>query len=214
MTLSKMKKRSLVLFGLLIVVLGALIFRIGYWQIVRGNEMREAVLRQQTGEASITASRGTIYDRNQKVLAESATVNTVVCNPQQIKKDGGANVVAATLAEVLNMDKDEILDKLTKDNRFQYIKKRITVEEADAIKKLKDSSVDEEMAKLFSGIYFEEDSKRYYQYNIASHIIGFTGYDNNGIQGIERTFDDYLMGRAGSVLSAQTASGTYSDYQY
>lgn len=214
MTLGKMKKRSLVLFALLALALCALIFRIGYWQIVRGNEMKEAVLRQQTSETAINASRGTIYDRNQKVLAESATVNTVVCNPQQIKKDGGELVVASKLAEILNMDKDEILEKITKNNQFQYIKKRVTVEEADAIKKLKDSSVDKEMAKLFSGIYFEEDSKRYYQYNIASHIIGFTGYDNNGIQGIELTFDDYLTGRTGSVLSARTASGLSSEYQY
>ena len=214
MTLGKMKRRSLVLFALLVFALGALIFRIGYWQIARGNEMKEAVLRQQTNETDIVASRGTIYDRNQKVLAESATVNTVVCNPQQIKKDGGELVVAAQLSEILGMDKEEILEKITKDNQFQYIKKRITVEESDAIKKLKDSSVDKEMAKLFSGIYFEEDSKRYYRYNIASHIIGFTGYDNNGIQGIERTFDDYLMGRAGTVYSARTASGLSSEYQY
>ncbi len=214
MTLGKMKKRTLRLFAVLLAVLAALICRVGYWQIVRGGEMKEAVLRQQTGQTAINASRGTIYDRNQKVLAESATVNTVVCNPQQIKKDGGANIVASSLAEILNMDADEILDKITKNNQFQYIKKRITVEEADAIKALKDSSVDKETAKLFSGIYFEEDSKRYYQYNIASHIIGFTGYDNNGIQGIELTFDDYLTGRSGSILSAKTASGSTTAYQY
>lgn len=214
MTLGRMKKRSLRLLILLVLVLAALVIRIGYWQIVRGNEMKEAVMRQQTGQAAINASRGTIYDRNHKVLAESATVNTVVCNPQQIKKDKAANVVSATLSEILGMDKEEILEKITKDNQFQYIKKRVTVEEADAIKKLKDSSVDKEMAKLFSGVYFEEDSKRYYQYNIASHIIGFTGYDNNGIQGIELTFDEYLTGRAGSVLSARTASGGITEYQY
>ena len=158
MTLGKMKRRSLVLFALMAVVLGALIFRIGYWQIVRGNDMKEAVLRQQTSQSTITASRGVIYDRNHKVLAESATVNTLVCNPQQIKKDKGEAVVAAKLAQILNMDEDEIFEKITKNNQFQYIKKRISIEEADAIKKLKDSSVDKEMAKLFSGIYFEEDS--------------------------------------------------------
>lgn len=214
MTLGRMKKRSLRLLILLVLVLAALVIRIGYWQIVRGNEMKEAVMRQQTGQTAINPSRGTIYDRNHKVLAESATVNTVVCNPQQIKKDNAANVVASTLSEILGMDKEEILEKITKDNQFQYIKKRITVEEADAIKKIKDGSVDKEMAKLFSGVYFEEDSKRYYQYNVASHIIGFTGYDNNGMQGIELTFDEYLMGRAGSVLSAKTASGGTTEYQY
>ena len=175
MTVSKMRKRAFVIFTLIALVLFALIIRIGYWQVIRGEELKDAVMRQQTNQADIIAGRGTIYDRNQKVLAESATVNTVVCNPQQIQKDKSAGIVAAKLAEILNMDEDAILERLNKSNQFQYIKKRITIEEADAIKKLKDSSADEEMAKLFSGVYFEEDSKRYYQYNIASHIIGFTG---------------------------------------
>lgn len=214
MTLSKMKRRALILFSFLALCLGALVFRIGYWQIVRGEEMKDRTTSQQTNEAAITANRGTIYDRNYKVLAESATVNTLVCNPQQVKKDGGAELVAAKLSEILDMDKDEVLEKITKDNQFQYIKKRITIEETEAIKKLKDSSVDKEMAKLFSGIYFEEDSKRYYRYNIAAHVLGFTGYDNNGQGGIELTFDDYLMGRKGSVTSARTGLGLSSEYQY
>ena len=217
MTLGGMKKRSFRLFAVLIALLAILILRVAYWQIVRGNEMKEAVLQQQAGQTAINASRGTIYDRNQKVLAESATVNTVVCNPQQVKKDtkdGGISIIASKLSEILNMDEDDIMDRLTKNNQFQYIKKRVTVEEADKIKELKDSSVDKEMAKLFSGIYFEEDSKRYYQYGIASHIIGFTGYDNNGTQGIELTFDKYLTGKAGTILSAKTASGSTTSYQY
>ena len=214
MTVSKMRKRAFVIFTLIALVLIALIIRIGYWQVIRGEELKDAVMRQQTNQADIIAGRGTIYDRNQKVLAESATVNTVVCNPQQIQKDKSAGIVAAKLAEILDMDEDVILERLNKSNQFQYIKKRITVEEADAIKKLKDSSVDKEMAKLFSGVYFEEDSKRYYQYNIASHIIGFTGYDNNGMQGIELTFDKYLTGRSGTILSARTASGSMTAYQY
>lgn len=217
MTLGRMKKRSFRLFAVLIAMLFLLIIRIAYWQIARGNEMKEAVLQQQTGQTAINASRGTIYDRNQKVLAESATVNTVVCNPQQVKKDtkeGGIDIIASKLSDILNIDEDEIMGRLTKNNQFQYIKKRVTVEEADQIKQLKDSSVDKQMAKLFSGVYFEEDSKRYYQYNIASHIIGFTGYDNNGTQGIELTFDKYLTGRAGTVLSAKTASGSTTAYQY
>ena len=214
MTVNKMRKRAIVIFALFALGLIALIFRVGYWQIIRGEELKEAVMRQQTNQADIIAGRGTIYDRNQKVLAESATVNTVVCNPQQIKKDESATVVAAKLSTILNMDEDVILERLNKNNQFQYIKKRITVEEADQIKKLKDSSVDKEMAKLFSGVYFEEDSKRYYQYNIASHIIGFTGYDNNGMQGIELTFDKYLTGRAGALLSARSASGSMTAYQY
>ncbi len=224
MTLGKMRKRSIRLFVFFLALLVIIISRLFYWQIVRGNQMKEAAERQQTNQTAINARRGTIYDRNQNVLAESATVNTVVCNPQQIEKDckdeegdvrkSDLRLIASTLAEILDLDEDDVFDKITKENKFQYIKKRVTVEEADAIKKLKDSSADKQTAKLFSGVYFEEDSKRYYQYNLASHIIGFTGYDNDGMQGIEMTFNNYLSGRAGTVLSARNAGGTTAEKQY
>ncbi len=224
MTFGKMKKRSVRLFIVFLACFALLILRLGYWQIVRGSQMKEAAERQQTNKTAINATRGTIYDRNQKVLAESTTVNTVVCNPRDIEKsckDEDGNVdkaklryIAENVASALDLDEDEVYEKITKNNRFQYIKKRVSVEEADAIKKLKDSSVDKKTAKLFSGVYFEEDSKRYYQYNIASHIIGFTGYDNDGMQGIEMTFNDYLAGRAGSILSAQKAGGTTAQNQF
>lgn len=224
MTLGKIKKRTVLLFSFFMVLLAVLIFRLGYWQIVKASQMKEAAERQQMNKTAITASRGTIYDRNQKVLAESTTVNTVVCNPIQISKDckdEDGNVrkselryIAETLADILSLDEEDVYDKITKKNRFQYIKKRVSVEEAGEIKKLKDSSIDKSRAKLFSGVYFEEDSKRYYQYNIAAHIIGFTGYDNDGMQGIEMTFNDYLAGRAGTILSSKKAGGENADKQF
>ncbi len=224
MTLGKMRIRAVVLFYIFLVLLVAIITRLFYWQIVKGNKMKELAERQQTNQTAIIARRGTIYDRNQNVLAESATVNTVVCNPQQIAKDckdksgnirrSDLRLIASTLADILDLDENDVYDKITRENKFQYIKKRITVEEADAIRKLKDSSVDKETAKLFSGVYFEEDSKRYYQYGLAAHIIGFTGYDNDGMQGIEMTYNDYLTGRAGTVLSAKNAGGTTAEMQY
>ena len=213
-TLGKMRKRAVILFIILIALLALLVFRVAYWQIVRGEEMKARASEQQTNSTVVVASRGTVYDRNNKPIAESASVDTVVCNPQQIAKDKAAETVATKLSAILSMDYESIYKLLTKTNRYQVIKKRITVEETQAIKDLKDSSKDKEMAKLFSGIYFEQDSKRYYKYSIAPHIIGFTGYDNNGLQGIEMTFDDELTGRAGSVLSAKSANGTDMDLQY
>ena len=70
MTISQMRKRAFMIFVLIASVLLALIVRVGYWQIIRGEELKEAVMRQQTNQTEIIASRGTIYDRNQKVLAE------------------------------------------------------------------------------------------------------------------------------------------------
>jgi stage V sporulation protein D (sporulation-specific penicillin-binding protein) len=191
-----------------IAALTALVVRVGYWQIVRGDELTKKAKAQQQGSSIITASRGNIYDRNGKVLAESASVNTLICNPEDVKADGDATVIASKLAPVLNMDTDKIVSLVTKNARYQVIKKRLTTEEADAVKKLLDPNVDKIVAKAMSGVYFEDDSKRYYPFNVAPHILGFTGYDNNGIQGIELTFDDALMGRNGSIETNQNANGT------
>lgn len=210
-SLTKIKKRAVVLFSIFLACLFVLIFKIAYWQIVRGEELKTAARNQQTGSTVVTASRGEIYDRNGKALAESASVNTLVCNPQDVKKSGNAEVIATKLAPILNMEYDKIYSLLTKSNRYQVIKKRLSVEETEQIQLLRDSSVDKTLAANFKGVYFEEDSKRYYSYNVAPHVVGFTGYDNNGLQGIEMTFDEVLTGRTGSVLSAQTASGTSLD---
>ncbi len=212
--LNGIKKRSLIILGLFVVVLIALVFRIAYWQIFRGPELRARAESQQTAKTNVTASRGTIYDRNGKALAESSSVNTVICNPQQIKKDQAAEIVSTQLSKILGLTYEEVYEKATKTNQYQTIKKRISVEETQQIQSIKNGDMGDDMKEKFSGVYFETDSKRYYSFNIAPHIIGFTGYDNNGLQGIEKTFDDALTGRAGSVLSARTASGTEMEYQY
>lgn len=220
--LSKLKKRTIVMFVCVAVLLVALIFRVGYWQLYRGEELSGLAIDQQTRQTIVNANRGTIYDRNGKAIAQSASVNTVVCNPQDIKKSGSAELVASKIAPILSMEYDKVYSLLTKSNRYQVIKKRVTLEETQAIKDLKDTSkytnLSKEDAKKevtkYVGVYFEEDTKRYYSYNIAPHVIGFTGYDNDGRQGIEMTFDDELTGRVGSVLSAQSASGTNMKLQY
>lgn len=188
--------------------LAALVVRVAYWQIIRGDELSEKAKAQQQGSSIITASRGRIFDRNGKVLAQSASVNTLICNPEDIKEDGDADVIASRLASVIDMEEDKIKNLITKNSRYQVIKKRLTTEESEAVKKLLDPQNDSVVAKAMSGVYFEDDSKRYYPFNIAPHILGFTGYDNNGIQGIELTFDDELMGRNGSIETNQNADGT------
>ena len=212
--LGKMRKRCLISFSLAGVMLVCLTGRIGYWQFVRGEELKNKAVSQQTRSSAVTANRGTIYDRNGKVIAESASVDTVVCNPKQIKEDEAADVVSDKLSEILDMDRDEIYKLVTKDRGYQVIKKRITAEESKKIKELKDSSVDKKMSELFSGVYFEADSKRFYSYSIASQVIGFTGYDNNGLYGVEKTFDDALTGKNGSILSLSSAGGSDIDLEY
>lgn len=212
-SLNSIKKRTVLMAAIVIVALTALAVRTAYWQIIRGDELSAKAKSQQQGTSIVTAARGKIYDRNGKVLAESASVNTLTCNPQDIKNSGNAEVIAEKLAPIIEMQYDTILNLLTKNSRYQVIKKRISAEETEQIKTLMDSSNNKEIAKAFTGIYFEDDSKRYYPFSIAPHIIGFTGYDNNGLQGIELTFDSNLSGTAGSVESNQTASGTTLEEQ-
>ncbi len=207
-SLNEIKKRTVIMVLIVTALLAALVIRVAYWQVIRGDELSEKARAQQQGSSIITASRGNIYDRNGKVLAESASVNTLICNPEDIKNNGNADIIASELAPVIDMEEDEIKNLITKNSRYQVIKKRISNEETEAVKQLLDSDVNEEIASAFTGIYFEDDSKRYYPFNIAAHILGFTGYDNNGIQGIELTFDDELMGRNGSVETNQNADGT------
>lgn len=207
-SLNEIKRRTVIMVLAVICALAALVVRVAYWQIIRGDELSEKAKAQQQGSSIITAARGNIYDRNGKILAESASVNTLICNPEDVKADGDADVIAARLSPVIGMDQSDIKKLITKNTRYQVIKKRLTNEESDSVKKLLDSEVDAKIAKAFSGIYFEDDSKRYYPFNVAPHILGFTGYDNNGIQGIELTFDDALMGRNGSIETNQNANGT------
>lgn len=212
---AKIKKRTILLLSFFLLCLAALVLRVAYWQLVRGEELKASAERQQTGSTIITPARGNIYDRNGKVLAESAAVSTLVCNPQDVKEKGNAEVIAEKLSLILDMDYETIYKDLTRNNRYQVIKKRLSADETEQIKALQNSENSKETAKAFSGVYFEDDSKRYYKYNTAAHLLGFTGYDSSGQLGIELTFDKELSGQLGSVLSAQSARGTtISDIQY
>lgn len=212
-SVNKIRKRTLAMTGVILICLACLILRTAYWQIIRGEELSTKAKNQQQGSSIVTAARGNIYDRNGKTLAESASVNTLTCNPQDVKNNGNAETIANRLSPILDMEYDEIMKLLQKNSRYQVIKKRLSMEESNAIEKIINPGEDADteaknLAKAFSGIYFEDDSKRYYPFDVAPHILGFTGYDNNGLQGIELTFDDELSGKAGKVLSNQTATGT------
>ena len=207
-SLNGIKKRILPMVIIVLICMAALVARLAYWQIIRGEELSAKAKSQQTGSSTITASRGKIYDRNGKALAESVSANTLVCNPKDVKDKGNAETIARELSGILDIEYQTLLDNLNKDNRYQVLKKRISVEETEAVTQLMDSEANAEMAEAFTGVYFEDDSKRYYPFSIAPHILGFTGYDNNGLQGIELTFDDELSGKSGSIEQNQTASGT------
>lgn len=196
------KKRLLVMLIAFTVFLIALTCRVGWLQIVKGSEYQKLAFEQQNTNRQIPPKRGTIYDRNGKKLAISASVEQVVINPRQVRESSkDIEKTAEELAEILDMKVENVLKKIRKNTGYEIIKRRIDKEIGDQVRKwAKDNKL--------SGVFVDEDTKRYYpNNNLAAHVIGFTGADNQGLNGIEAIFDDYLKGVPGKILTGSDAVG-------
>ena len=196
---NKMKKRLVFVFFIVSFITFGLTIRLGYIQIVKGEDLKKGALEQWTKDIEVKAKRGIIYDRNGKKLAISISSYTVWCSPADIKE---AENTAKTVAEILNMDEKLVFEKITKKRSIEKIKQWVTKEEAIELRK----------ADL-KGIEIIDDNKRYYPNgSFASHIIGFTDIDNNGLYGIEKTFDKYLNGTPGKWVKTTDAKGMQLPY--
>lgn len=217
--------RILLSIGILVICFIVLAGRTAYLQFIRGGELRQLALDQQTKENEITPRRGTIYDCNGKELAVSANVDTVVVDPKRIDEEGNAAQVAATLSEVLSVDKDKIYSALEKSSRFEYIKKRISAEESEVLRSYisgKDTDGNDLPESLLEkhnlvGVSLISDTKRYYPYsNLAAQVLGNVGADNQGLEGLEYEYDEYLKGNAGAIIKSDSTVGSptfeYEEY--
>lgn len=193
------------------VVLAAKLFQI---QIVKHDMYESAAIEQQVRETTVTASRGTIYDRNGKILAMSASVDTIYISPAEIKMyDEDPALIASRLSEILGVDYNKILE-MTGDTKSWYktVARKVEQDVSDKVREFKNEY-------NLKGVKIEADSKRYYPYSsLASHIIGYVGADNYGLNGIEAYYDDALTGTNGRVVRAKNSAGTdmlftkYEDY--
>ncbi|MGN0162320.1 MAG: penicillin-binding transpeptidase domain-containing protein [Candidatus Ornithomonoglobus sp.] len=220
-SLNGIKKKSILIIAALFFGFAAVIVRMAWWQLIKGSELAETAKRIQTADTVEKANRGTIYDRNGMVLAESASVKTLVCNPQEISKNGDLNTCISLISPIVGISDTKLRAYFTEDVQYRVIKKRLAAEESDQIEAMLNPEYEEEsdseakarndekkrIKNALAGIYFENDTKRYYPYNVASHVLGFTGYDSEGLQGIEKKFDEYLSGENGAVSQNRTASG-------
>lgn len=199
-------KRYKILLFLILFIFVVLLFRIGYLQFIDGTSLKEKAYNQQTTNSVITAKRGTIYDSTGKVLAMSSQVDTISINPNKIvgKTDEDTKTKKETLAkafsEIFELDYDEVISKLNSTNNIETIAKKVENDKVEELKKWMDTN------NIHTGINIDEDSKRTYPYStLASHVIGFCGSDNNGLQGIELKWDDVLSGTNGKVITSQDA---------
>lgn len=209
-TMKSINWRSTAAVAIVIVMLAGLVGRLAYLQLINYEQYRNDALEQYTTEYTIAAHRGTLYDRNMTVLAKSISVETVFISPKHIKSTSETSVIADGLAEILGVDRATILDKASKtQSQYQIIKKNVDLATADLVRQF---ILDNDLSHC---VHLEEGSKRYYYYgSLASHVIGFTGVDNQGIYGIERYYDDILKGVDGRVIKGQDGIGNDLDYKY
>jgi len=183
------------------IVLGVRLFIL---QIIQHEKYESAAIEQQVRETTLTSSRGAIYDTNGKILAMSATAETIYISPAEIAMyDEDPQLIAKGLSEILNVDYNKVLE-MTSDTKSWYktVARKVEEDTADLVRQFKNEY-------NLKGVRIENDTKRYYPYgDLASHVIGFVGYENTGLLGIELSLDGVLTGTNGRIVRAKNARGT------
>lgn len=185
-----------------VFLVGLLLFmiidiRLGYVQFAIGDKLTEQAIESWSRDLMFEADRGLILDRNEEVLAENVSTPSVMVVPSQIKN---AQKVAAKLANILHMTEEKAYEYITKNESIVRI-------HPEGRKLSKQQEIDIRTWNE-NGIYLVKDSKRHYPHDdFLSHVLGFTGIDNQGLMGLERYHDDSLKGKQGSLSYFSDAKG-------
>lgn len=179
----------------------ALILRVGYLQFIDGEHLQTLATSQQTLTETISAKRGNIYDSTGNALAISYETDKVYIDPSLIKESINKSIVAQGLASILELDYNELLSKLNSSTTKFLVASEVEQDKVDEINNWKNE------LKFNTGISFEESTSRSYpSKTLASTVIGFVGTDNQGLAGIESSWDSFLSGTAGKSVSLKDAS--------
>lgn len=190
------KKRYFYLCSTILVLFAAIFLRLGWLQIVRGDELQEKAANKLTANLTQKNPRGKIVDRDGEELAVSIMTGSLYVDPLKMEDEGSEKgkrdarrLSADLLAPILKMNADELYQQFNEPLHFMYLKRTMEPKDVEAVKKL----VKEH--KL-PGIHFLEESKRYYtKKGAAAQVIGFVGTDDKGLSGIELQLDDVLRGK-------------------
>ena len=210
-----MVSRTLLLmavFGIVaFIVLAARLYKV---QIIDHDMYESSAVEQQVRDTTLTASRGTIYDSNMKILAMSATVNTVYISPAELikyKETDMKSMISSRLSEILGVSYDDIMKKWDDTaSWYKTVAVKIESDLADQVRAFKNEYD-------LKSVHIVPDTKRYYPYsNLASQIIGFVGTENTGLEGVEAVYDSYLEGVNGRIVKLTAENGIdlpYTGYE-
>lgn len=177
--------------------------RLFYIQIFKGDEYAAKAQSQQLSDTEISAMRGTIYDCDGNVLAQSATVWTVYLDPMNIPNDDKRKLIVDFLSELFEYDDEEkkaLEEKAKLENHYAVVEEQVE----NNVKEKISAFVSEN--SLTQSIGMEQTTKRYYPYgSLASSVLGFTGSDDQGLSGLEQQYDETLTGTPGRLITAKDA---------
>lgn len=213
-----LKRIMIIMLVVVIATVSVTSVRLATIMLVHGEEYQSKASAQQLHDAYIAAERGNIYDANMNVLAKSATVWTVYVTPNDLTKlddderEKVKETIAVNLSDILSVEKEEVLEKLDKTSRYYVeIKKKVSEDDADKVRKFIKDNQD---LKISNYVGIDEATARYYSENIASTVLGFVGDDNQGLSGLELTYEDELTGVSGRVVAAKNANGADMPFSY
>ncbi len=207
------------------IALGARLFQL---QIIDHDTYESAAVEQQLRQTTVSAHRGTIYDRNMNILAMSASVSNIYISPAEIKmNEENPAYIAQGLADILGLDYNEVYEKtLNTDSWYATVARKVEDDVTEQVRQFKENEgrnaqgelvEDESDHVSLTGVKIEEASKRYYPYgSLASHVIGFVGSDDHGLSGLELYYDKALSGTDGRIVRATNAYGTdmmFTDFE-
>ncbi|MCH5267063.1 MAG: peptidoglycan glycosyltransferase [Lachnospiraceae bacterium] len=192
------RQRIVFVYFMICVLALSLTGRLAYLMVVRADYYGQKAKDVQQRERSIKAKRGVIYDRNGEILAGNKPVSTISVIHNQIEEP---ERVIRELSTLLELDEDTVRKRVEKVSSIERIKANVDKETSDKIRELE-----------LAGVMVDEDYKRYYPYDtLASRVIGFTGADNQGIIGLEVSYDEILQGQNGAILTMTNARGIEID---
>ena len=215
-TSSQMKRR---LYGIVLTVMLLVMAYVGYTMYkvaVEDSQLyRDIANRQQFYTTTLRANRGTIYDSQGQVLAQSVTVYTVYVDPNTYKShdsdledQNSEKIIADTLSSLLNVDSETVRGYLTLNTGYREVKRDVDKQTADQINRIMSEN------NIIS-VACAPTPKRYYpQGDLAANVIGHLHYDGYGIYGLESYYDDYLTGVDGKIITARDAHGAEIQYDY
>ncbi len=190
-------KRTKLILILIVCLFLVIILKVFYIQVISYNKLNSKARGVWSRNLPLEANRGDIYDINGKTLASNITTTSLVLIPNQISDK---KKTASALARILNVSYDKMYAHVSKKTSIERVHpegRRLSYDIADKINSLK-----------LSGVYLVKEAKRYYPYStFMSHTLGYVGIDNQGLGGLELTYNKYLTGSNGAIKYYSDAKG-------